>query len=172
MVATAQRYCPTLVTKATEVEAKFSKVLTLFHHCHEIYDGNAVTDTQISDLGKCTADINITIYLFTHLLEAKIKEFMTYYRESFPTATVIPKMHMLEEHVVPWLKEWHLGFGMMGEQGAESIHAYFNRLGKMYDVMPDRVQRLKHKMKEHLLHVAPANVDAKPPIKKRKMDSS
>ena len=72
---------------------------------------------------------------------------------------------MLEEHVVPWLKEWHLSFGMMG---VESIHAYFNRLGKMYDVMPDRLQRLKHKMKEHLLHVAPANVDAKPIKKKGK----
>lgn len=34
------------------------------------------------------------------------------------------EMHMLEEHVVPWLKEWHIGFRMMGEQGAESIHAY------------------------------------------------
>ena len=63
---------------------------------------------------------------------------------------------------MPWLKEWHLSFGMMG---VESIRAYFNRLGKMYDVMPDRLQRLKHKM-EHLLHVAPANVDAKP-IKKK-----
>ena len=79
---------------------------------------------------------------------------------------------MLEEHVVPWLKEWHLGSRMMGEQGAESIHAYFNRLGKMFDVMLDRLQRLKHKMKEHLLHVAPANIAAKPPIKKRKIDST
>lgn len=33
-------------------------------------------------------------------------------------------MHMLEEHVVPWLRMWHVGFGLMGEQGAESIHAY------------------------------------------------
>ena len=91
---------------------------------------------------------------------------MAFYQESFPTATVIPKMHTLEEHVVPWLKEWYIGFGMMGGQGAESIHAYFNRLGKMFDVMPDWVQRLKHKMKEHLLHVAPANIAAKPVKKK------
>ena len=60
-----------------------------------------------------------------------------YYRESFPSATVIPKMHMVEEHVVPWLKEWHLGFEMRWEQGADSIHAYFNRLGKVFDVIPD-----------------------------------
>ena len=54
---------------------------------------------------------------------------MTCCRNSFPNATVLLKMHMLEEHVVPWLKMWqHIGFGIMGEQGAESIHAYFNSL--------------------------------------------
>ena len=83
---------------------------------------------------------------------------------------MIPKTHTLEGHVV--LKEWHLGFGMTGELGAESIHAYFNRLGKMFDMMPNRLQRFKHKVKEHLLHVALANVAAKPPMKKRKVDST
>ena len=45
--------------------------------------------------------------------------------------------------------------------------AYFNRLGKMFDMMPGPLQWLKHKMKKHLLYVAPANVAAKP-IKKEK----
>jgi len=34
--------------------------------------------------------------------------------------------------------------------------------------IPDRVKRLKHMMQEHLTHTAPSNIDAKPPIKKRK----
>lgn len=93
---------------------------------------------------------------------------MNYYRETFPKQTVLPKMHMLEEHVVPWLRRWHIGFGLMGEQGAESIHAYFNGLGRTYQGIPDRVTRLKRMMQEHLLHVAPANIDAKPIIKKKK----
>ena len=80
-------------------------------------------------------------------------------------------MHMLEEHVVPWLKMWHVGFGLMGEQGAESIHAYFNSLGRTYRGIPDPVQRLKQIMKEHLLHVAPANIAVKPVLKKRKKGS-
>ena len=53
---------------------------------------------------------------------------MKYYREQFPTSTVTPKLHMLEEHIVPWLKKWKVGFGLLGEQGAESIHAHFNSL--------------------------------------------
>ena len=59
-----------------------------------------------------------------------IEKFMTFYRDTFPDATVIPKMHFLEEHTVHWLRKWGVGFGLMGEQGAESIHAYFNSLGR------------------------------------------
>ena len=40
-----------------------------------------------------------------------IKNFLTYYRREFPSASVTPKLHMLEEHVVPWVKQWKMGFG-------------------------------------------------------------
>ena len=94
---------------------------------------------------------------------------MTFYRRTFPESTVLPKMHFLEDHVVPWLKKWKIGFGLMGEQGAESIHTYFNSLGRTYQSIPDPVKRLEHTMQEHLLHIVPANVDARPAIKKRKL---
>lgn len=94
---------------------------------------------------------------------------MECYRTSFPQATVLPKMHMLEEHVVPWLRRWKIGFGMMGEQGAESIHAYFNGLKRTFQGIPHPVTKLKRIMSEHLLHVAPVNVAEKPVIKKRKL---
>ena len=89
---------------------------------------------------------------------------------SFPTATVLPKMHFLESHVVPWLRKWKVGFGLMGEQGAESIHKYFNTLGRTYRGIPDRVKMLEHTMREHLLHIAPANIEAKPKIKRKKLN--
>ena len=44
---------------------------------------------------------------------------------------------MLEEHVVEWIRIWKAGFGLMGEQGAESIHSYFNDLRKTYAGIPD-----------------------------------
>ena len=95
---------------------------------------------------------------------------MEFYRTTFPTATVTPKLHMLEKHVVPWLKKWKVGFGLLGEQGAESIHAYFNSLGRTYAGIPDPLKKLKQMMVEHLLHIAPDNVTARPPVKKRKME--
>lgn len=93
---------------------------------------------------------------------------MAYYRKEFPHATVLPKMHMLEEHVLPWLRKWHVGFGLLGEQGIESIHAHFNSLGRTYRSIPDEVQRLRQLLKEHLLHIAPEHVSATPEIKRRK----
>ena len=92
---------------------------------------------------------------------------MTYYRREFRSATVTPKLHMLEEHVVPWVKRWKMGFGLLGEQGAESIHASFNSLQRTYSGIPDGLQRLRQIMVEHHLRVAPDNTAARPPVKKR-----
>lgn len=93
---------------------------------------------------------------------------MEYYRTEFPTASILPKMHMLEEHVIPWLRRWKVGFGLLGEQGIESVHAHFNSLGRTFRSIPEEVARLRQLMKEHLLHIAPDNVAAIPETKKRK----
>ena len=93
---------------------------------------------------------------------------MAYYQSQVPTATVTPKLHMLEEHVVPWIKKWGVGFGLLGEQGAESIHAYFNLLRHQYNSIPERLQRLKQMMVAQHLKVAPDNTTARPPIVKKK----
>lgn len=94
---------------------------------------------------------------------------MEVYRGTFPAATVLPKMHLLEEHVIPWLRKWHVGFGMMGEQGAESIHKYFNSLNRTYTGVTNPQKKLEYTVKEHFLKIAPANIDARPAIKKRKV---
>lgn len=96
---------------------------------------------------------------------------MAYYRKEFPHATVLPKMHMLEEHVVPWLKRWHVGFGLLGEQGVESIHKHFNVLKTTYRSVPEQVEQLRTLLNEHLLHIAPEHVAATPAIKRRKSRS-
>ena len=94
---------------------------------------------------------------------------MAFYRKHFPGATVLPKMHMLEEHVVPFIEKWRVGCGMLGEQGAESIHKYFNVLERTYCSIPDRLQRLKQKVIEHHLHTSPTLADVRPaPAKRRR----
>lgn len=105
-------------------------------------------------------------------LGEQIKKFMEFYRSTFPDATVLPKMHILEEHVTDWLQRWHLGAGLMGEQGAESLHAHLMRLERTYQGVPNEVQRLKYIFKEHILESAPSLVNLRPPPAKRKKKSS
>ena len=87
--------------------------------------------------------------------------------ESF-TATVLPKMHMLEDHLVPWVKRWKVGCGYMGEQGAESLHATFNNVERAYNNIVDRVERLRVLLQNHYFKLLPANKSLEPPpLKKR-----
>lgn len=97
---------------------------------------------------------------------------MKFYRENFPDATILPKMHILEQHVVPWIKKWGVGLGLMGEQGAESIHAAVNSITPAYVNIPDRVQRLKCILQEHHRQVCPFLANCKPIPKKRKKSDS
>lgn len=94
---------------------------------------------------------------------------MSTYRETFPNATVIPKMHVLEDHTIPWLERWNLGAGLMGEQGAESIHAHLMRLERTYQGIPNEVDRLKYIVHMHTLESAPSLVSLRPQPKKRKL---
>ena len=103
------------------------------------------------------------------ILEKDIKAFMTFYRATFPRASVTPKMHMLEDHMITWLKKWRVGFGTMGEQGAESIHANFNNIERSFrNMVHDRVDRLRCVVREHYLRIAPENICLLPSVKRRK----
>ena len=46
-----------------------------------------------------------------------IEDFMSHWRTNWPLETVTPKMHILEEHLVPFIQKWKLGCGFYGEQG-------------------------------------------------------
>ena len=86
---------------------------------------------------------------------------MEFYRDSFPHATVLPKMH----DGGPFLRKWRVGLGFLGEQGAESIHRRFNTIKGNYTSMPNSVQRLESTMVEHYRQIAPQNIVKQPEAK-------
>lgn len=92
---------------------------------------------------------------------------MAFYRAKFPQASVLPKMHLLEMHVVPWLRRWGVGLGLMGEQGAESIHAAINSITPAFLNISDRVKRLQCILAEHHRQVCPTLTQCIPVVKKR-----
>jgi len=87
--------------------------------------------------------------------QKKTAAFMAFYRQTFPTATILPKMHILEDHVIPWMRRWHIGAGLMGEQGAESIHAHFNRIEMQYNGIVNPLDRLRYVFNEHNVESTP-----------------
>lgn len=72
-----------------------------------------------------------------------------------PGATITPKVHMLEDHTVDFLRQWRVGFGMLSEQGAESIHTVFNQLSRTYANIHNGIDRLRQVMTEHHRRTCP-----------------
>ena len=93
---------------------------------------------------------------------------MSSYRELFPNASVLPKMHIMEDHVVPWIRKWRIGAGLMGEQGDESIHAHIARLEVQYSGMVNPLDKLRYIFNEHNVESAPGLNDLQPAPKKYK----
>ena len=77
-------------------------------------------------------------------------------------------MHILEDHVIPWMRKWHVGAGLMGEQGAESLHSHIHTLEDNYRGIVNKVDKLKYIFKEYILETCPTLQALEPPIKRRK----
>ena len=78
-------------------------------------------------------------------------------------------MHMMERHIVTQIRQWKVGMGILGEQGAESIHAWFNCIERSYAGIPNRKDRLLRVMQEHYLKIDQnlQNLVLTPPQKKK-----
>ena len=87
---------------------------------------------------------------------------MLYLRMNWPSLNISPKLHMLEDHVVEFLRHWKVGFGFYGEQGGESIHHDIKRMQSRYDCIKSPLDRLRYLMKQHLLTTNPQAQEIKP----------
>ena len=155
IVNTAQQKCPELVAKSRSVSDKFSRAFHLFRECHELYDTcKQVEGDTITKLSKplvCRCSLVNSDFTLTLFIGSCIDDFLSYYRTTFPDATTTPKLHMLEDHLIPWMERWQIDVSFHGEQGAESIHTMFNSLDRVYSSMPNRLERLTTIVKEHHL---------------------
>lgn len=71
---------------------------------------------------------------------------------------------MLKDHVIPWIRTWKVGCGIMGEKGGESLYASFNYTEHAYNNMRDRVDTLGVLLQNHLLQVLPVTTSLEPPL--------
>ena len=73
--------------------------------------------------------------------------------------------------MVPWMRRWRVACGLIGEQGAESLHAIFNSTERAYNNMRDRVSRLRVLLQHYHMQVLHGNTSLEPQAKKRRSKS-
>ncbi len=133
IVVYAQRYSPSVISAAEAIGRKFQLGFELFAKCHQIYNKASVTLEETDKLGKINIKQKFICSLLNYVhTDTDIESFATYYKETFPTATFIPKLHVLQKHTSSWIRRWGVAFGLIGEQGCESIHKWFNQQREIY----------------------------------------
>jgi len=165
---------------------KHKNILTLCNSIPRLVTDKGLVGTEVHSLSVCIATkykILFNNYAKCHFLfnsckpfdtrnlndlQTYISVFMLHFRSTWPDVPVPPKLHMLEDHVVPFIKEWGAGIGIYGEQGGESIHNEFNKLMRTYCTMKPNTRRLLSVLKEHHRRTNPTAKALKPEIKKRK----
>ena len=100
-----------------------NQAFTTFAKCHNTYErGDQLPKDDIH-----------TVYVCIY-----IKNFLHLYQQTFPSATVLPKMHLLEQHVVPWLN-----------------NAAVNAITRAYTSIPHKVSQVQCILQEHHGQVCP-----------------
>nr|XP_058961399.1 uncharacterized protein LOC131788329 [Pocillopora verrucosa] len=147
-----EELCPSLLSQAREISMKFEQVFKLFAACHFVYDSaDYLNDGKIDKL------------------EEDITNFLQFLREKFPDTTITPKLHMLEEHVCPFLRQWHMGLRFYGEQGIEGIHSEFNTQSQHFDHVKKKDTRLRQILVNHHIATIPELAGKAPKPKERNL---
>ena len=119
----------------------------------------------------CHAIMNSAKLLTEHkivTLQDNIHDFMMYLRCNWPDVSINPKLHMLEDHVVPFISRWHVGCGFYDEQrGGGSIDASINTKKGRFKTIKNYNERLKYIMNCHLSSTNP-NCCSKRDVKKKR----
>ncbi|GFO32847.1 hypothetical protein PoB_005935200 [Plakobranchus ocellatus] len=89
------------------------------------------------------------------VLQSYIDTYMEQYRIHF-SQKLIPKQHILEHHVIPHIKRFGFGAGLLGEQGTEASHQSISKITTRALGINDGLEKLKFIMSTHLLAVSPA----------------
>ena len=101
--------------------------------------------------------------------EEDITNLLRFLREKFPDMTITPKLHMLKEHVCPFLRRWHMGLGFYGEQGIEGIHSEFNTQSQHFDHVKKKDTRLRQILVNHHIATSPELAGKAPKPRERNL---
>ena len=142
--------------EALGIGKKFHQLNTLYSSVHKrISHKRPVTDADIREADK------------------SIVSYMNYFRKYFPDTRIIPKQHILEHHCIDFMKTWHFGLALHGEQGGEETHALINELKVRVRGVNNEENKIRVLMKDHFTAVSPVLRSVLPSTsKKRKIEKT
>lgn len=121
----------TIKAKACDISEKFIELNSLFAKVHmDVCHGNYIPEAEFPGI------------------QSAIDHYMAKFRQYYPNM-VIPKQHILEDHLVMWLDRWGVGMALHGEQGVECIHAVFNKLSATNAGVRNQLAKSMAMMKDH-----------------------
>ena len=100
-------------------------------------------------------------------IQSAVNEYLAFYRKYFDHS-VIPKQHILEDHLVECIEKFKMGFGFLSEQGHESIHHVIKELHNHFEATKPDHKRLLQTVEAHVLAGCPELRGKIPEIKRRK----
>ena len=157
VIAAVEHVCPKSqdMKDASHVIAdRYSTLFMQFAACRRQYSScSGVTAQQITRLASDIATFMASVR-----------------KEIVGRGAITPKLHLLEDHVVPQMTHFRAGLGLFGEQGGELIHAKFNTLYRVHGNIPNAVDRLRTVSKQYLLSTLPIVQGSIPQPRKRKND--
>ena len=136
---------------------------------------NAYITSNTSTVVLLTKNTNSVIFFLNYNFkifsstDQDISKLQTFIRSTFAEATFPPKLHMLEDHVINFIRRWHFPLGFFGEQGGQSIHHEFVEFANDFHHVHPATDRLKGMLERHYTVVEPENREIIPVKKPRNL---
>ena len=143
----------TIRDKAREVKKKFDDINETFYKVHEAISHTRKIPSQQVDI-----------------IQSDIDKYIKSFLKHFPSK-LIPKQHILHQHITPFIRRHKFACGLLGEQGTESSHQSISKIEKRSLSINNLCERSKFVLSTHLLGVSPLlNFKKEKKTRKRKSD--
>ena len=153
-----ETHCPNemvLEQEAKIIERRHNDLMSQYAACSAIFSSSAPVSNEIENS-----------------LDGHIKTFMASARRevvSRAPGNITPKLHLLEDHLLPCIRRFGVGLGLLGEQGGESIHHQLNVLNTTFNSIRNNIDRLKTVVTHHCIATLPQHGPHVPPVKRSKV---
>lgn len=144
-----------IISEAISIKTKFTSLFTMFSKIHKLVSHRRTIDEQ-----------ELVV------IQKRIDEYLAYFRGLFQKTRITIKQHLLEDHIVTWIRQWGFGMALHGEQGGESIHAQVNEMTANARGIVCPLKRTLSVLQDHLTLVSPTIPAKRPIIVKRSKKST